>query len=353
MSEREHYLYPSYPNDHSSLLFMSPESDSIPVDGGLDAQQWSPLDPWDLEAFPPSDLPAPPPLSSEQAYDDDSFPFMHPQIPIIHIDTTVPIHPNPHGLSSPISTTPLTPGFVSPSQPSYLSSPSLPAVTPPTPAMTFGGHTHDTFPVYSPSTPASPYGSQHLPWPIPNPKRSPEPEHYLPLSEFQRGPMVPQRRYKPHTSSDRRRYVDEVNLEPSIHFYMQKPDEEGIPLKDAMHGRFARLVSRDEPMFQERGPSISVRVNWPGYQPWSRQIPTRDFRNPPGPITRAKLAKNVAKSVARFVSEHKGRPMEEDGDPAWLVGAGKIDVFDLVLVRLDHVSKGSWQAQLQLVRPRS
>ena len=73
--------------------------------------------------------------------------------------------------------------------------------------------------------------------------------------------MVPQKRYKPHTSSDRRRYVDEVNLEPSIHFYMQKPDEEGILLRDAMHARFARLVGRDEPMFQERGPSISVRLN--------------------------------------------------------------------------------------------
>ena len=45
-----------------------------------------------------------------------------------------------------------------------------------------------------------------------------------------------------------------------------------------------------------------MQYQWPGYQPWSRQIPTRDFRNPPGPITRAKLAKNVAKSVARFIS---------------------------------------------------
>jgi hypothetical protein len=76
-----------------------------------------------------------------------------------------------------------------------------------------------------------------------------------------RGPMVPQKRYKPHTSSDRRRYVDEVHLESSINFFMHKPDEEGIPLKDAMHGRFARLVARDESMFQERGPSISVRIN--------------------------------------------------------------------------------------------
>ena len=73
--------------------------------------------------------------------------------------------------------------------------------------------------------------------------------------------MVPQKRYKPHTSSDRRRYVDEVNLEQSISFFMQRPDEEGIPLRDAMHGRFARLLSREEPMFKERGPSISVRIN--------------------------------------------------------------------------------------------
>ena len=71
--------------------------------------------------------------------------------------------------------------------------------------------------------------------------------------------MVPQKRYKPHTSSDRRRYGDEVNLEQSITF-MQKPDEAGIPLKDAMHGRFARLALRDEPMIHER-PSISLRIN--------------------------------------------------------------------------------------------
>jgi hypothetical protein len=73
--------------------------------------------------------------------------------------------------------------------------------------------------------------------------------------------MVPQKRYKPHTSSDRRRYVDEVDLEPAILFYMQKPDELGIPLRDALHGRFARLAARDEAMFKERGPSISVRIN--------------------------------------------------------------------------------------------
>jgi len=244
----------------------------------------------------------------------------------------------------------VTPGFA-PSHPGYSSSPNLSSLTPPTPARTV----LDDLPSYRFPGPASAssYLGRVAPWQLshPQPQPSPERERATPFSEYQRGPMVPQKRYKPHTSSDRRRYVDEVVLEGPTHFYMQKPDEVGIPLRDAMHGRFARLVQRDDPMFQERGPSISVRINWPGYQPWSRQIPTRDFRNPPEPMTRAKLAKNVAKSVARFIAEHKGRPMEEDGDPAWVVGPGKIDVFDLVLIRLDNVSKGSWQVELQLIRP--
>lgn len=73
--------------------------------------------------------------------------------------------------------------------------------------------------------------------------------------------MVPQKRYKPLTSSDRRRHVEEVNLEPPINFYSQNPNEEGIHLGDALHGRFARLVARDAIMFQERGTSISIRIN--------------------------------------------------------------------------------------------
>jgi len=187
--------------------------------------------------------------------------------------------------------------------------------------------------------------------PLFNHRSSPGPERLIVPSSEQRGPMVPRKRYKPHTSSDRRRYVEEVNLEPSINFYMSKPDELEMPLRDALHGRFAKVVGSDELAFQQRDHSISVRLNWPGYQPWSRQIPTRDFRNPPGPITRSKLAKIVAKSVARFIAEHQGRPMEEDGDPNWAVGDHKIEVNDLVLMRLDHVSKGSWQPQLQLLYP--
>ncbi len=45
------------------------------------------------------------------------------------------------------------------------------AVTPPTPANTLGP-SHDTFPLYTPSTPVSPYGIQQPPWPVPKPVRT-------------------------------------------------------------------------------------------------------------------------------------------------------------------------------------
>ncbi|THH05254.1 hypothetical protein EW145_g4930 [Phellinidium pouzarii] len=123
---------------------------------------------------------------------------------------------------------------------------------------------------------------------------------FLPYSTFpQPGPVVPQKIYKPQTASDQRRYVEEVRFDPPIYFHSQNPMQNGISLTDALASRFNRLLGRDDPLFQTRGPSISVRLVWPCYDAWSRQIPTRDFKSPPGPITRCKLAKNVAKTILR------------------------------------------------------
>ncbi|KAJ7253233.1 hypothetical protein C8J57DRAFT_1008839, partial [Mycena rebaudengoi] len=81
-------------------------------------------------------------------------------------------------------------------------------------------------------------------------------------------------------------------------------------------------------------------------------ISTKDFRSPPGPITRAKLAKNVAKCVQRFIQESHGQPMEDDAYARWRVGPGpnQIKLEDLVLVTIHHVSMGSWQPHLRLRR---
>ncbi|OCH87372.1 hypothetical protein OBBRIDRAFT_736260 [Obba rivulosa] len=163
------------------------------------------------------------------------------------------------------------------------------------------------------------------------------------------GIFVPQKTYKPHTQSDRRRYVEDVELEAPIIFYTQGPSGCGIPLRDALNSRFMRLMGRDDLMFQNRGPSVSIRLMWPGYAPWSRQIPTRDFRSPPGPITRSKLAKNVAKTIQRFIDEMEGRRMEDETEARWRVGKNHIQLDDLLLVGLQHVSMGSWQAYVRLL----
>ena len=74
------------------------------------------------------------------------------------------------------------------------------------------------------------------------------------------GVPVPQKVYKPHTQEDRRRYVEEVELGPPIMFYLQGPAECGIPLRDALIGKYIRLVGPDDEMFRERGPSVSLRL---------------------------------------------------------------------------------------------
>ncbi|CAL1715834.1 unnamed protein product [Somion occarium] len=160
--------------------------------------------------------------------------------------------------------------------------------------------------------------------------------------------LIPQAVYRPNTQSDRRRYVEEVQLEDAIMFYVSDPDQCGISCRDALDSKFIRLQNRDDQMFTNRGPSVAIRLMWPGYAPWSRQIPTRDFRNPPGPITRAKLAKNVAKTIQRFIDDMADRPMEDEADVRWRVGPGHITIDRLDLVGLQHVSAGSWQAHVRL-----
>jgi hypothetical protein len=72
--------------------------------------------------------------------------------------------------------------------------------------------------------------------------------------------FVPQRMYKPHTGSDRRRYVEEVRLSPPIIFEVEHPTEWGITLDDALKSRTKRLLDKDALMFEGCGPSVSIRL---------------------------------------------------------------------------------------------
>ncbi|KIJ62032.1 hypothetical protein HYDPIDRAFT_95443 [Hydnomerulius pinastri MD-312] len=164
--------------------------------------------------------------------------------------------------------------------------------------------------------------------------------------------FVPQSLYRPYTATDRERYLEQVVLSEPIIFVMGKPFEWGIPLKDALKGDVKRLLDNDDLVFEDCGPSVFIRICWPGYAPFRRQIPSRDFRKEKGPITKGKLAKTLAITVRRFIKEKSDKATEDEADPnpRWKVGSRHIQVEDLILVSLHHVSKGSWQPQFRMRR---
>ncbi|KAG1869525.1 hypothetical protein F4604DRAFT_887944 [Suillus subluteus] len=160
---------------------------------------------------------------------------------------------------------------------------------------------------------------------------------------------VPQRLYQPRGKTELEKYVHTANLSSPILFYAEKPSELGVALEEILKNNSRRLGDRDDLVFEGGGRTISVRIEWPGYRRWNCQLPTRDYRKTPGPITKAKLAKNLATCIRRFIQKMANQPMSEaDSDPMWMISPHHIKFEDLVLVSLDHVSQGSWQPRLRL-----
>ncbi|KAG2070214.1 hypothetical protein BDR04DRAFT_1231820 [Suillus decipiens] len=161
---------------------------------------------------------------------------------------------------------------------------------------------------------------------------------------------VPQRLYQPRGETEREKYVHKANLSSPILFHAEKSSELGIALEEIFKKNPRHLSDRDDIVFEGGGRTISVRIEWPGYPSWVRQLTTRDYRKTPGPITKAKLARNLATCIHKFIQRMETQRMKDDSDPKWRIGPRHIKFEDLILVSLDHVSQGSWQPQLQLRR---
>jgi hypothetical protein len=180
--------------------------------------------------------------------------------------------------------------------------------------------------------------------------------------------FVPQTIYQPHSQGDKERYVSLVKLHPPIIFLAEGSPEWGIPIQLLLSKQSVQLVEGSEPAFGSCGPSIGIRLQvrwfclflrfprlmvlqWPGYQPCHKQVPTRDYTHERRMISKAKLAQVVARSVKQFMDAMTGKVMEVGSDTQWRVGPLGIRADDIILVSLHHVSQGSWQPQLRLRRP--
>ncbi|KAI0347632.1 hypothetical protein BDW22DRAFT_1423922 [Trametopsis cervina] len=128
----------------------------------------------------------------------------------------------------------------------------------------------------------------------------------------------------------------------------------GIRLVDVMDkaSLFSTLDDATEQLMMSTTGILStetakLRIIWPGYDMWADDIRiVMGSFSDPTPITRAKLAHNVAKGVRQCLY---GLSTEASKDPRPDWHVTRYSFEQLVVLELRHVSSGSWQPVLAVV----
>ncbi|KAI9464406.1 hypothetical protein F5148DRAFT_176961 [Russula earlei] len=160
------------------------------------------------------------------------------------------------------------------------------------------------------------------------------------------GTVVPQRRWIPAVEVDFRRHVEGATLQPPI-FFLNRNGEIGFWLPDILQGRYRDHLHNGDREAPLGGRStIHIRINWPGYVNWKRQIPGRDETHARSPIIIARFVKHVGASVDRFFNQCVAN------DPVaihrWGIGTHGITQGHVKVIGAVHVSAGSWMPIIQL-----
>ncbi|KAF8269779.1 hypothetical protein EI94DRAFT_1724317 [Lactarius quietus] len=174
-------------------------------------------------------------------------------------------------------------------------------------------------------------------------------QHPLWLIDFVPQPrlsVVPQQIWSPPNQSDWRRYVEQAHLRMPV-FFVQNNGVIGLPLPRAAVGDTTSLRNADRAAPLGGGHSTQIRIAWPGYESWERQIQIRDQTRHRNEITLERFAKLVAGVVDRFLSHGA---TADTRDPVWQVGNGHITRNDVIIVGTVQVSAGGWMPILQIVQ---
>ncbi|KAH9995428.1 hypothetical protein BJV74DRAFT_333841 [Russula compacta] len=171
--------------------------------------------------------------------------------------------------------------------------------------------------------------------------------HPLWLLDFIPLPMchvVPQKMWTPPNQSDWRRYVEQANLRMPV-FFLQNNGIVGLPLARAAIGDTTSLRYADSAAPLGGGHSTQIRIAWPGYESWERQIQIRDQTRNRNEITLERFAKLVAGVVDRFLT-NASEIIPQTGN--WRVGPGGINRNHVIIVGTVQVSAGGWMPILQI-----
>ncbi|KAH9066672.1 hypothetical protein EDB87DRAFT_1553800 [Lactarius vividus] len=156
------------------------------------------------------------------------------------------------------------------------------------------------------------------------------------------GTVVPQTLWAPHHTADFKQHVEDADLQLPI-FFIHGNGSLGLSLDDAANGRCRTL--RDANAHAQLGGKTTthIRISWPGYQDFKRQVQIRDETTAHNPITVARFAQHVGRSVDAFLSENL-----ISSDLRWEIGNSGINRANIRVIGAVHVSAGSWMPILQL-----
>lgn len=158
-----------------------------------------------------------------------------------------------------------------------------------------------------------------------------------------RGPTIPQQLYNVGTTN-----AFHFTTGGGMPVVFNVANGTGVPLQQLLHRQAVQLQAKDERILDMSGDTISIRIEWPGYPSYTKQIASKDWKKTRSPNTRERLATKVAEAVRSFFKKHANTPCNPLNS-RWRIGPNGILVEHLVLVSLHRVSQGSWQPKLCLL----
>ncbi|KAH9014674.1 hypothetical protein EDB84DRAFT_1528755, partial [Lactarius hengduanensis] len=115
-----------------------------------------------------------------------------------------------------------------------------------------------------------------------------------------RGSVVPQAMWSPHTVTDRKQHVEEAVLQMPI-FFEGIDGRLDLPLEAAAAGRCHALRNGQEFASLGQKSTTHIRIVWPGYKDFKRQVEIRDETSEHNPITISRFAHHIGRSVDAFL----------------------------------------------------
>ncbi|KAH9034898.1 hypothetical protein EDB85DRAFT_1945999 [Lactarius pseudohatsudake] len=180
--------------------------------------------------------------------------------------------------------------------------------------------------------------------------QKPTPSLLLDRTVVDRGTVVPQTMWAPHTITDKKQHVEEAVLQMPI-FFEGGDGRLGLTLEASAAGRCHGLRNAQEFAPLGHKSTTHIRIAWLGYKDFKRQVQIRDETSEHNPITISRFAHHIGRSVDAFLKAcESDSGCTDDRRKRWEIGPCGIRRSDIIVIGAIHVSAGSWMPILQLSR---